>query len=174
MEIHMFAHATFANRTIRAVTSLLPLPFLQTGCAVRWEGKADEGDEATNVSTSSEALTNGDVSADPPYVVEISHFGDAGYCTGSVISQHYILTVAHCLGHSGVQPILVWNGANASRIGIRRRPAGPDMKTFAGASRSRQSAVYEKTTRRVVNPRCVCVLRPVGSETRLQFETAML
>jgi hypothetical protein len=104
---------TIAKKVIRPSTLLLALPLLHAGCVAPVDSKADEVDETTNIATSSQAVTNGDVSADPPYVVEIHHIGDSGFCTGTVISQHYILTVAHCLGRSGVQAINVWNGANA-------------------------------------------------------------
>ena len=117
----MLDRITTATKAIHPVTLLLALPLLHTGCAVPVDGKADEVDQAADTATSSQPLTNGDVSADPAYVVElridihtegtVEHYG---FCTASVISQHYLLTAAHCFGRSGVRHSFeVRNGASA-------------------------------------------------------------
>ncbi|HEY4185556.1 MAG TPA: trypsin-like serine protease [Polyangia bacterium] len=101
-----------AVTALRAAVLLAPLMLL--GCGA----PEDAADEATEPGTDQAALTNGDVSADPAYVVEVrvpdpNNPGHFGFCTGTVISQHYVLTAAHCFGSSGSRTVEIRTGQTA-------------------------------------------------------------
>lgn len=106
----------FIDAKTRALIFALALPLAPLGCAAELGSDTDESDAPTDLVQAD--LTNGDVSADPAYAVEIRVFdpnnsGRFGFCSGSVISQHYLLTAAHCFGASGTPLIEVRNGARA-------------------------------------------------------------
>jgi hypothetical protein len=94
------------------ILSLMACPFVSAGCAMSVE---DTEQETAQAGTSRSAITNGNPSPDPPYVVLIgitkpSDTTQYVWCSGSVISQHYIVTSAHCAGSTGLHNVIVRAG----------------------------------------------------------------
>ena len=79
-----------------------------SGCTLDTQPAAE--DENADVASLDSPITNGDPSAEPAYVINING------CTGSVISQHYILSAAHCFGASGPRMITIRTGMTSATV----------------------------------------------------------
>ncbi len=93
---------TFPSDHHSAAVFTLALACLLGGCTMDAQNAPEE-----EIETASDGITNATATPEPAYAINI------GGCTGSVISQHYILTAGHCFESSGTFNRRVRTGINS-------------------------------------------------------------
>lgn len=74
----------------------------------------DDGVPPDAVDSTDQALTNAPATALSPFAVRLGV--PAGSCTGVILSQHYVLTAAHCLLSTTSANVTVMTGQNGNQL----------------------------------------------------------
>ena len=96
------------------------------GCAFDPQSPGEEWHE--EVTDTAAPITNTDPSADPAYVLRLYD-----NCTAFAISQHYVLTAAHCLGFTGVTLVRLAAGKDAETVVYEKAATVAMHPEFTGA-----------------------------------------
>lgn len=104
-----------------------------TSCAEMMEADPDSemaDEEGTNVGEDSYPITEAPIGNAPPFAVRLLFLDAGGNCTGVVISQHWLVTAAHCV-RDAVNNFGIFNN---SRLTIRYGSNGTSTGTASYSS----------------------------------------